>query len=399
MRKSRQFTCYVDLRNVQLADGTTETWIDLARLGQYKHPVYGDINFDAATLQQFADNFKNRVRGLDELDIDYDHKQDPAKGRKAAGWLTQVMFDGSVLKGLVRWTKEAIKEIKDGAYRYFSPEYNTVWTDAAGVEHRNVLFGGGITNRPFLKDLLPLNLSELVFTDTPSTNDKENEVDPKKLRAQLGLAEDAPDADVEARLGLIKQFAEAFPSGPPKVDPPVDPTKTDPPKADPPTFQFDEDIRAIAAQSPKVKALLSFVESTVQLNAAAQRKLVEQDVETQLSEFDRSKLVLTPVAQNQIKHVMLHEQMTPELRELLWPILRGMRDQHKFFVELGERGTSATFQRTLSSGTATEKFEAMILQLMEGPEKLSYADAADRISGENRDLYEGYRSESIAFVE
>jgi len=306
----------------------------------------------------------------------------------------QIRREATVLKGLVEWTQTAAEKIKEKAFKYFSPEFRDTWTDEHGTKHNNVLFGGGITNRPFLKDLLPINLSELSFQDDPALP-KENEVDPKQLRASIGLAEDATDEQVTERLGLIKTLSEAFPNGaptPPKNDPPT------PPAPPAPVFDFGGDIKQLAENNPQVAALVRFVESTVQQNQENAKKLVEQNVTMKLNEFDNSKLALTPVARDQVTALMLDEAMTPALRDKVWALMENMRNQSKFFVELGERSAYATHSRGVSGTTATQKYEGLVRQLME-TDKIGYADAVVRISGDHPQLFEDYRAESTAWVE
>jgi hypothetical protein len=40
--------------------------------------------FTRERLERFAENIRRRARGID-LAIDFEHRQDPAKGHKAAG--------------------------------------------------------------------------------------------------------------------------------------------------------------------------------------------------------------------------------------------------------------------------------------------------------------------------
>src|SRR3954464_8536862 len=155
-----RFGYYADLRGTRFTEGEKpKSWVMAMRVGDYKHPAYGQISFTADRIKRFADSVKNKVRGI-ALDIDYDHKADPARGNEAAGWVEDAKIEGDALMLLVEWTKTAAEKIKDGAYRYFSPDFQDEWRDSNSIEHRDVLFGGGITNRPFLKDLLPVNLSE-----------------------------------------------------------------------------------------------------------------------------------------------------------------------------------------------------------------------------------------------
>lgn len=149
---------YIDLHGVGLADKDL-TWLHAMPVGTKKHPEYGELEFTSERLQRFASNVKGKVRKID-LDIDYEHKQDPAKGNKAAGWIkdAEVRDDGLWLAA--EFTDTAKKEIKDGEWKYLSPEFVDEWADADGSKYEDVLFGAALTNRPFLKDLMPIAASE-----------------------------------------------------------------------------------------------------------------------------------------------------------------------------------------------------------------------------------------------
>ena len=57
----------VDLRSLQFNDlgteGNATTWIQAMPLGNYKHPVYGDIDITPERVMRFATNVNNGVRG------------------------------------------------------------------------------------------------------------------------------------------------------------------------------------------------------------------------------------------------------------------------------------------------------------------------------------------------
>lgn len=96
------------------------------------------------------------MRGVD-LAVDVDHNP----GGGAVGWFKELMVESGKLLAKVDWTKEGAQLIKGGKYRYFSPEFMFAWRDpATGKTAKNVLFGGSLTNRPFLKDMQPVAFSE-----------------------------------------------------------------------------------------------------------------------------------------------------------------------------------------------------------------------------------------------
>jgi hypothetical protein len=188
-----EYTFLVDLTNVELAEGEGK-WVQILPVASVKHPRFGDINIDDKKLDAFVANFKANVRGHD-LDIDYAHKRDTTKGDKAAGWIKDLAHRaGSGLWGLVEFTSEAVAEIKQKAWRYLSAEYRDAWTDPAGKTHTDVLFGAGLTNRPFMGGMAPINLSEL---DVPV-----DELPPEPIIE--------PDAEFEAYLQELSEISSNY---------------------------------------------------------------------------------------------------------------------------------------------------------------------------------------------
>jgi hypothetical protein len=396
------YTLFTDLRTVSLADPGHETWIDLASVGKYQHPLYGEIDFSPQKLQEFEKNFNDNVRGID-IAIDYDHSSG-AGNTEAAGWIKKVVFDKTLgkLRGLVKFTDTAFQKIKEGAYRYFSPEYRDEWENATGTKFKNVLFGGGITNRPFLKDLLPINLSELTFNEPPTQEPpKENEVDPKQLSelaVQIGLSADATQEQVDARCALIKQLAEAFPQGPPKPDPTPEPPKPPAPAPTMPEISISDDLKKLAETNPNVKGLVDIVQGLVEVNVHNTKTLREQTVTMKLSEFDRSKIVLSPVARDLVMEIMTDDRMPVELSEKVWELLGLFKTSAGAVVELGERAGGRVSYGQLNGGSADAQFNSKVaLKLSEAAAKGTALDAItamEEVAREDPDLYNRYRSES-----
>src|SRR6478752_4132072 len=184
------------------------TWIQAMPYNKYQHPVYGEIDLNPERGARFVANVKANVRGQD-LDIDYDHKE---KDGKAAGWVhdAETRSDGVYLN--VEWTPPALQAIKNKEYRYFSPEFDDEWTDPRdSITYKDVLFGGALTNRPFLKGILPINLSE-VFADVSKSNEGGSDMvlTPERLKSyqeRLGLGADATEEDVFKALDEL-EFVE-----------------------------------------------------------------------------------------------------------------------------------------------------------------------------------------------
>src|SRR5437762_3006951 len=71
---------------IELKEGEDSTWIQILPVKTLEHPKHGTIDITSERVGRFAENINANVRGID-LDVDYDHKDDPAKGHKAAGWI------------------------------------------------------------------------------------------------------------------------------------------------------------------------------------------------------------------------------------------------------------------------------------------------------------------------
>lgn len=148
----------IDLSTVRLTEA--RTWLHAFPLGRYLHPVHGPLVFTRERLQRIADGVNRGIRGV-ALALDYEHRGDVAKGGKAAGWIDWAEVRGDGLWLAVNFTAEALAEVRAGAWRYLSPEFAPSWTNPrTGQEHVDVLLGGGLTNRPFLRDLAPIAASE-----------------------------------------------------------------------------------------------------------------------------------------------------------------------------------------------------------------------------------------------
>ncbi len=202
--KDTHIAYWVDLQSIQFEEAKPDaSWLQAFPIGEYKHPLYGKIvmTFERAALM--ASQVIKKVRGVD-IAIDYGHKA----GEEAAGWVTSAEArQGTGLWLFVEWTEQAAKAIRTGQYRYFSPEYANEWQDPkTGTKFKDVLLGGGLTNRPFLKDIAPVNLSEILddgsSTDLPEGGGMEKLME--ALRKQLKLAEDASEED------FLKALTEAF---------------------------------------------------------------------------------------------------------------------------------------------------------------------------------------------
>lgn len=138
--------------------------IQLLRTGSYEHPVYGKFFIDEKILNLLKSNFDSNVRGQ-EISIDYTHDNDDGES-PAAFWIKSLEIrensDGKG-KGLFargEFTPMGEKKVSEKEYKYSSADFVIDYMDHNGKHHPYVLRGGTLTNRPFIKEMDPIKLSE-----------------------------------------------------------------------------------------------------------------------------------------------------------------------------------------------------------------------------------------------
>lgn len=140
---------------VELAEGTTQSWVTITRTGNFTDPRYGNFSITPTHLEQMVANFNNRVLGQDVF-LDVAHR--PNDG--AAGKFVRLSVENGRLRGLVEWTAFGQQAVKERGFTYLSAEYHENWADNEKQQpHGCVLLGAGLTTRPVIKHLEPVQLS------------------------------------------------------------------------------------------------------------------------------------------------------------------------------------------------------------------------------------------------
>lgn len=147
---------YLTGLHVQLEDGKTSSWVTVTRTGTFSDPRYGQFAITRDMLLQMVANFEARVLGQDVF-IDVSHRPDNG----AAGKVLKLSVEGDRLRAQVEWTPYGLEAIRDRGYQYLSAEYHEQWIDnEQHKQHGCVLLGAGLTVRPVVKRLDPIQLSE-----------------------------------------------------------------------------------------------------------------------------------------------------------------------------------------------------------------------------------------------
>lgn len=241
--------------SIQLGEGAiVPNKVQVLRVGSFNHPKYGAFSITHQVLSEMKTNFDNNIRGVD-LCFDYFHDSD----KEASAWVDDLTLEenGSELWAAVSWTPQATKKLSERELRYFSPDFAFKWTDPEkNVTFSNVLFGGGLTNRPFLKEM-----KAIVADETQG----ENMTDLEKAQAKVKEMEAANLKLSEQCAGMEKKMADMVPK-------PVPPPAADPKKLD---EGGDGDVAALKAQIADLQAQLAKAQSESEVALAEKKKADE----------------------------------------------------------------------------------------------------------------------------
>jgi hypothetical protein len=145
-------------------DGAKPTsWVTVTRTGTFRDPRYGEFEITRQMLAAMVDNFDKRTYGQD-IFVDIAHDGDEG----AAGTIVKLAVEGSKLRAQVEWTPHGVDAIKTRGFKYLSADYWEDWQDQETLtKHGPLLCGAGLTLRPVIKHLDPVQLSEANPGDIP----------------------------------------------------------------------------------------------------------------------------------------------------------------------------------------------------------------------------------------
>ncbi len=351
----------VDLTSIQFEESGDTSWVHALTVGEHKHPLWGLMKFPIERIQRFASNVNNNVRGID-LAIDYSHHN----SEEAAGWIRKADPRDNGLWLFVEWTKKAAQRIRDKEFRYFSAEFVDEWKSETET-FKDVILGGGLTNRPFLKDLLPVNLSELY----EKGKEKEDEsMELKELLEALDLSEDASEEDAVKAIKLLQEPPE--------------------PKEKEPVSKTDAELIKLAEESPVVKAL---VDEVTALQTARSLDEATRLVEN-WSDRSQEKFALPPAVTDKLTEILISapQTLTEGLTEVVDHILKNG------LVSFQESGTQRRVPGSDNGDdSAKAEFTTRVKKLQEENEGMSFGDAYEQVSQDVK-LFNRYRAETMAGV-
>lgn len=353
--------------------------IEIMREGKWNHPIYNNLEFTSNTLDNVITNFKNKVRGVD-ISFDLEHGETNHK-TEAVCWVKNLIKEGTKLLAEVEWTDFGKEKIKGKNFKYFSPEFKFVYEDEeTGKKYNNVLLGGGLTNKPFIKKMQPIMLSETVNENDfnselylPCTieNEEGDNTMNKELLKALKLSETATEAEIQAAVTKLTEdtikLAEA--------------NKTiETLKAEKATLETEKEgltvklNEALSNKSTADQQIIKLNEDIKTINS----KLIESDWNA-IYTVALNEGKMTPAQESVFKaQYLINPEATKAIIDTLQPV-----------VKLGENGTSNSNQDTK---TQTILFNEAAMKIV-NERKVPYDQAIILVAQENPTLAEAAAAE------
>lgn len=228
--------------SIVLSAAGATTRVQVAKLGKFKDPRYGNFSITLEHFAKWKQNFLtlHRSEGKLGMPVDRDHLPEKRGETEAVGWITKLDNmgqDGKTstpdeLWATVEFNSLGQELVKDKRYAYISPTYSPNYADETGQTYGTTMVGVALTNRPFL-DMACISLSHA------GTATLEAEVEPvldsprqmpdltvtPELLTALGVADDAAKLILDAADPAAALVAAT--AAKPTPTPPADPGKID----------------------------------------------------------------------------------------------------------------------------------------------------------------------------
>ena len=177
--------------------------IQILRAGKFFHEGR-EIEVGQEDLENMVKNFSENVRGID-LMIDFSHNSEG----EAAGWIRKLKLseDKKELWAEVEWTPTGQKSLDNKAFKYISADFSFAYKDNETLKNYGpTLFGAGLTNRPVVKSMEPIVLSE----NKPINLNKDNFMygDAKEMEEKEKMQEEEREMSLEDAMKLIKDLKD-----------------------------------------------------------------------------------------------------------------------------------------------------------------------------------------------
>jgi phage I-like protein len=362
----------------EFKEGEMTSRIQVLPFGKWKHPSYGEIKIEEKDLENFVFNFEGQVRK--ELPITEGHSVGEQE-LPAIGWFKQLENKGrDGLWAVVEWTNEGISLLKEKAYKYFSPEFYSVYEDPETHKiYHDVLVGGALTNRPYFKGLQAVMLSEFTSEKTMTIEEilakKVEELSDEEKSFLKDNAETLSDEQKETYKDIVGEKKEDEKEVD-EVDDDEDDTEDD--KGGDEDEGGDENKgseKMVKMSESSLKILEKNAKAGVQALALLRRSAAEVYAKGLIFSESNKSASFLPKSQSKIVDFLLslNEKQQKDFKEIL-----GELPKSKLFSEIGE-GSGA-------QASASEQILKFAEALMLKDSKLTLSQATVQALSENPEL-------------
>lgn len=136
----------------------------------------------------------------------FNHAKDVARGSEAAGWIDHLELGVDGLYAYIRYTDEALAEIRAGKWGFRSPGFDALEDDDGAIRPTR-LFELSLVNEPAIGAMPAITAGAQVSaaaTPSPAEASQRKETRMDKLRALLGLADGASEDDFITAVERLK---------------------------------------------------------------------------------------------------------------------------------------------------------------------------------------------------
>ena len=192
---------------IKFSEENTPAKIQILRAGKFFHDGR-EIEVEEKDLKNMVKNFSEKVRGID-LMIDFSHNSEG----EAAGWIKNLMLseDGTELWAEVDWTPTGKKSLDNKAFKYISADFSFAYKDNESLkDYGPTLFGAGLTNRPVVKQMEPIVLSENKDINLNKDKIMYGEAKELELEEEKKMQEEEKEMSLEDMAALIKELKDSL---------------------------------------------------------------------------------------------------------------------------------------------------------------------------------------------
>jgi len=380
MRRGAEMTFPIRVSELQFAEEENTTEIQVVPVGTWRHPVYGKIKISEEDIAEFVENFENKVRK--DIPITEGHSVGEEE-KPAVGWFRRLINKGREgLWAIVEWTKKGKKLLEEKAYKYFSPEFYSLYEDPETHKtYSNVLVGGALTNRPYFKGLRAIVLSEFTFEEGDTTmtleeilaKDIEELTDEEKafLREH---AEELSDEQKETYKDILAEKEEKEE----KEEEEEEKEEKEEEEEEEEEEKVEGSEKGMVQLSEKTLRILERnAKEGVKAMAILRRREAESYVDKMTFSETNPKAIFLPKSREKVVDFLL--SLTEKQQKAFKAILAEL-PKVKLFTELGKAQGVAI--------KASEQIQKLVEEKMEKNKDLEYRFALEQVLAENPELAE-----------